>query len=294
MLDPDRPRLPDFVIGGAPKCGTTALFSYLDQHPDVFTTTPKEPHYFASAPLGRRVMQGDYSRSEYEALFAGRRPNQVAGEGSTHYLHHAVAVAPALAEAVPDVRLVFSLRDPVERAYSHYCFRYSAAGPYTAGGVGSGETFADFARDPEIARIGDYASNLATFYEHFDREQVLVLLMSDLRRDLPETMRQICEHIGVSPAFDFDLSSRENETGYPRFPALMPLADRVVASVYGRLDRKRRMALLRTRRRWLFSSEGSKPPMDPQDRADVAELYRSSTDRLAHMIGRDLSYWASG
>ena len=281
--------LPDFVIGGAPKCATTALFRYLDQHPEVFTTTPKEPHYFASAPLGRPVMQGDYSRAEYEALFDGRRPGQVAGEGSTHYLHHAGAVAPALAAAVPDVRLIFCLRDPVERAYSHYWFRYGEAGPNTIGGVGSGASFAEFVRDPEVFRMGDYAANLATFYEHFDREQVLVVLLEDFRRDLPGTLRRVCEHIGVDPSFEFDLSSRANTTTYPRLGALMPVVDRVLLKVAARTGRRRQ--ILRARLRWLFSPKAPKPPMDPRDRAEVTERYRPGVERLSALTGRDLSHW---
>lgn len=291
MLDPERPPLPDFIIGGAPKCGTTALFNYLDQHPGVYTTTPKEPHYFASAPLGRPVVKWQYSLEEYESLFAGREPGQVAGEGSTHYLVHAEAVVPVLGKVVPDVRLVFSLRNPVERGYSHYLFRYSAAGPRSLGGVGSGLSFEEFAKHPRIWPFGDYATGLAAFMERFGRDQVLVILMEDLRRDLPRTMRRICEHIGVDPSFEFDLESRANETGYPVFPTLMPLADRAVALACPRLSKGRRISLLRARRRWLFSPTASKPPLDPRDRAAVAGLYRSSIERLEVLLARDLSHW---
>jgi hypothetical protein len=139
---------PDFVIGGAPKCATTALFDYLAQHPQVFATTPKEPHFFASAALGRPVMQGNYSACEYQRLYSGCSPSQVAGEGSTHYLHHAAAVAPLLAAQVPHAKLIFCLREPVSRAYSHFLFRYSVAGPYDTGGMGQWRNFVAFAQDP--------------------------------------------------------------------------------------------------------------------------------------------------
>lgn len=281
--------LPDFVIGGAPKCGTTALFRYLDQHPDVFTTDPKEPHYFASAPLGRRVMKGHYSREEYEALFDGRRPSQVSGEGSTHYLHHAEVVAPTLAESVPDARLIFCLRDPVQRAYSHYWFRYSEAGPRTLGGAGSRASFAEFARDPEVGRMGDYAANLAVFYNHFGREQVLVILLEDFRRDMPHTMRTVCEHIGVDSSFEFDLSSKENATSYPRLTALMPAADWLLLRIAARTGRHRRV--FDARRRWLFSPRAPKPRVSAHDWAEVSARYRGDVERLADMIGRDLSHW---
>ena len=73
---------PDFIIGGAPKCATTAIFDYLGQHPDVFATDPKGPHFFASSPMGRPVAQGNYSLEGYKALFEGKGESQFSGEGS--------------------------------------------------------------------------------------------------------------------------------------------------------------------------------------------------------------------
>jgi hypothetical protein len=64
--------LPDFIIGGAPKCGTTALFEYLNQHPQVFTSTPKEPHFFASEGGETRVRGMRFTRKEYEAFSVKR------------------------------------------------------------------------------------------------------------------------------------------------------------------------------------------------------------------------------
>lgn len=282
---------PGFVIGGAPKCGTTALFSYLGQHPEVFVSEPKEPHYFASAAFGRPVMRGDYDEGAYRALFAGCRPSQVPGEGSTHYLHHAEEVAPFMASKVPDVRLVFCLRNPVERAYSHFLFRHGVAGPFTPGGMGSGYAFEAFARDPEVYVMGDYAANLAVFERHFAREQVLVLLLDDLKADLPGAMARLCGHIGVDASYAFDLSDRANETEYPRWPKLMPSADLAAASLYRLLRRPRREALMESRRKALFHRDARKPALAPAQREAVAALYRPSTERLSEMIGRDLSHW---
>ena len=137
--------------------------------------------------------------------------------------------------------------------------------------VGSGIDFVAFARDPKVFRLGDYVRNLDTFFRHFDRSQVLVVLMEDLRRDLSGTVRRVCRHIGVDPLFDFDLSSRSNTTGYLRVPALIPAVDGVVRWAYPRLSR-RRQALLRVRRRWLFSPRAAKPHLDPAARAEVAAL----------------------
>lgn len=114
--------LPRFIIGGAPKTGTTSLFRYLGQHPEVFTSNPKEPHYLASEDGTHIVCGSRFTREEYEGLFEGAHSNQVAGEASTWYLRLAQRVAPKAAEMIPKAKWIFLLRDPVDRAYSDYWF----------------------------------------------------------------------------------------------------------------------------------------------------------------------------
>lgn len=282
---------PDFIIGGAPKCATTALFDYLAQHPQVFTTTPKEPHYFASAALGRPVMQGDYTREAYAALFAGREPGQVAGEGSTHYLHHAAAVAPLMANHVPQARLIFCLREPASRAYSHFLFRYSVAGPYTPGGMGQLRRFADFARDAEIFEMGNYAANLAIFLRHFPPAQIHLVFFEDVVSDLAGCLAGICRFLGIDSGYRFDLSARSNETAYPRWPSLMPVVDGLAARAYPHLAVPGRRKLLQLRRSLFFGSDAPKPRMSAAERMFVRSLYRGSVEQLEDLAGRDLAAW---
>lgn len=284
---------PDFIIGGAPKCATTALFDYLAQHPQVFASDPKEPHYFASAALGRPVMQGDYSRAAYERLFAARAPNQLAGEGSTHYLHHAAAVAPLMAAEVPQAKLIFCLREPVSRAFSHFLFRYSVAGPYTLGGMGQWREFRAFAQDAEMFAMGNYAANLAVFQRHFAPSQIHLIFFDDIAADLGGCLAGICRFLDIDPGFAFDLSRRSNETVYPRYPDAMPAMDALAARTYRMLPVPARRMLMRARKSALFSPDGPKPRMTKDDRAFVGSLYRHSVQRLEDLTGRDLAAWRS-
>jgi hypothetical protein len=282
---------PDFVIGGAPKCATTALFDYLAQHPQVFATTPKEPHFFASAALGRPVMQGNYSACEYQRLYSGCSPSQVAGEGSTHYLHHAAAVAPLLAAQVPYAKLIFCLREPVSRAYSHFLFRYSVAGPYDTGGMGQWRNFVAFAQDPEMFEAGNYAANLSIFLRYFPERQIHLVFFEDIVSDLKECLAGICRFIGVDDGFEFDLSQRSNETVYPRTQALMPLGDGLANAIYLHLPVPTRRSLMRFRKRLLFSPRAAKPQMSEKDRDFVRSLYRQSVRQLENLTNRDLASW---
>ncbi len=282
---------PDFVIGGAPKCATTALFDYLAQHPQIFATVPKEPHYFASAALGRPFMRHDFSAEAYQALYSGCLPGQMAGEGSTHYLHHAPAVAPLMAAQAPQARLIFCLREPVARAYSHFLFRYSVAGPHDLGGMGQRRDFVAFAQDPEMFAAGNYADNLHVFLKHFPRSQIHLVFFEDVVSDLAGCLAGICRFLGVDESFAFDLSRRSNTTAYPRSPRLTGLGDRLAGAIYPRLSEPGRRRLMRLRKRVLFSPRAAKPRMSPEERYCVRSLYRQSVLRLEDLAGRDLAAW---
>jgi hypothetical protein len=282
---------PDFIIGGAPKCATTALFDYLAQHPQVFASTPKEPHYFASAALGRPIMQGDYGLEDYQRLFSGRMPGQLAGEGSTHYLHHAAAVAPLMAARIPHARLIFCLREPVSRAFSHFLFRYSIAGPYTLGGMGQLPAFTEFAQDAEIFEMGNYAANLGIFRQHFAPSQIHLIFFEDIVSDLKRSLEGICRFLGIDTGYEFDLRARSNETVYPRWPDLMPIADRLAAGLYPLVAVPQRRKLLDLRQSLLFGRDAPKPRMTQKEREFVQSLYRHSVEQLEDLTARDLTSW---
>src|SRR6188508_2730201 len=104
-------RTPTFMIAGAPKSGTTALYEYLQTHPQVFVTDPKEPLFFAEDVGWHREI---VTREEYDRLFDAARPQHTAiGEASAWYLHSSVAL-PQIAREFPEVKLIVMLRQPAE------------------------------------------------------------------------------------------------------------------------------------------------------------------------------------
>lgn len=110
------PRLPDVIIPGVQKCGSSSMYRWLASHPDVCFPKRKEPNYFTDERVHRRGL------SWYSALFEGAEPGQLVGEASTAYLYPKLAAKAAsrIAALVPDVRLVVVLREPVARLRSHY------------------------------------------------------------------------------------------------------------------------------------------------------------------------------
>ncbi len=123
------PRLPDFLLLGAPKCGTSALHAALARHPQLFLSEPKEPKFFLTdgPPPTSGGGPGDlptwgehvWRRDEYEALFAGAPPGALCGESTVFYLYDRDAQA-RIHKLLPEARLIAVLRDPVERAHSNW------------------------------------------------------------------------------------------------------------------------------------------------------------------------------
>ena len=111
---------PNFYIVGAPKCGTTAIATYLGEHPCIFMSNPKEPFYLCSDFSGLRQYTRVRTISEYNALFSGRRKEHiVVGEGSTEYLRSAVAI-PAILDYNPSAKFLVLLRNPVELVHAFH------------------------------------------------------------------------------------------------------------------------------------------------------------------------------
>ncbi len=216
---------PDFLIIGAAKAGTTALFDIIDGHPDVYLPEIKEPHHFAFrderpnlvAPDGRYVglnHRAIYDPGEYLELFRDRLATQIAGEASVSTLNYSRS-AVAIKDARPEMKIVAILRNPADRAYS----AYNHAKRW---GI---EMETDFERalDLEQSRIeancpllmryiagGRYARFLAPFLDTFPREQIHLILYDDFRSDPDQTIRALLTFLEVDPTVELDLGKRSN------------------------------------------------------------------------------------
>lgn len=200
-------RLPEFVIAGAPRSGTTWLTTALERHPEVWLAKPlrPEPKFFLVDELYAEGIAA-YSRRWFSDVPDG----VVAGEKSTNYLESATA-AERMAHHLPDVRLLFCLRDPVERAVSNY--RWSVSNGMEAEDFATALALEDereahlprrlrYARPHAYLSRGRYADLLRPWLARFDREQVLVIRFEDLVTDTGPTLTRVHEHLGVTPRPD--------------------------------------------------------------------------------------------
>ncbi len=243
--------LPNFLILGAQQAGTTALYHDLGQHSEIFTSPVKEPHYFSLGDLeAPRRIEAD-TLAAYRKLFAAADREKAVGEASTTYLESARA-ARRIKELIPEARLIAVLRDPAERAHSHYVEnrrRQWDDAPTFSGALeleperlalGLGSHFQYVGR-------GFYHAHLTEYHRLFERRQIRVFLYQDFADDPSGVRREICRFLEVDDGFEPDTTVEHDVPGVPRNSADL--------------------------------------------RRELIEIYREDVLRLQDLIGRDLSAW---
>ena len=300
----DSAKLPDFLVIGAPKAGTTALYRALSRHPHIFCCPEKEPRFFAYAGtvprFPGRVGAANAAKivtneADYTRLFAGCAPDRVAGEASSVYL--ASASAPQVASRyVPRARLVAILRHPVARGYSQWLhLRQEGNEPLadfeTAWNAEDERTAAGCWPPYQYRYRGFYGRHIERWLEFFPREQLLVLLYEDWLERPRETLSAVFKHLGLDP-LPAPLVTRENRTSrQPRWPWLH---HRMVEDNALRRWAQRALPLpVRDAITGLVTGINLKagPQLDPSLRARLAVVFHDDLRRVEELIQRDLGAW---
>lgn len=295
-------RLPDFIVIGAMKGGSTTLWGLLARHPQIFMCEPKEPQFFS------RTERFERGLDSYRSLFASASPAQRVGEASTCYSRwpHYGDVAKRIADCVPNVKLVYQLRHPVERAYSHYKHLMEER---VARGTGPLVSFAQALEEvPEILDASRYALQIERYLAHFPRAQLLVLTLDDLRARPLETWQELQAFLDVTPqeiasgGLPIDNASGTKVArggmrqivrrvrslpGWARIKALMPAnARRGVRAWLLRPEVARRIQGARMR-----AHQESVSPLDAASRHSILERLDEQTRALERFLGRELPEW---
>lgn len=234
-------RLPDFLGIGAMRSGTSWLRKHLNHHPDIWMAEPKEVHFFDRHFEDRRwpLLRDDHeARLRYGAYFADapRKKGIVTGEFTPAY-----AVLPAERIAVirrwrPDLRIIFIMRDPVERAWSHArkdFAQYWGQEPEAA----TLDDLRPFFDSPDVHRRGDYLSCLRAWLDHFPRERFLLSCMEEIITDPRGLLHAHYRFLGVDPSLakeDPDLAKPVNPR--PKSPLPNGVREYLEASLYPQND----------------------------------------------------------
>lgn len=308
-------RLPNFILAGAPTSGTTSLHHYLGQHPQVYMSPIKEPTTFAAADMlahpdfrrtidrkkealqaylaGPRVESPRFWVTEwkdYVRLFDNVRDETAIGDGSVSYFWLPGA-ARAIHEKIPDVKLIFFLRDPVDRLFSWYLMTLQTEPQVKFRDRLQRELRETGGNSPSLLRQldgGMYATHLQRFMDLFPCEQIRIYLYDDYRADARAVLRDIFGFLGVDPDQPIDMAFRHNETLAPRFLFLHGLRRLLLGNtpVIGWLPKGVQSML-----HGIYRRPRGRQTMDPEDRQLAIGYFREEILRTQELIGRDLSAW---
>lgn len=293
-----RYRLPDVVMIGAAKSGTTSLAKRLDQHPRVCLANPKEPEYFSH---DERFVRGP---GWYDQVWDAAQPGQLLLDASTAYTRFPQhpRTAARLARHCPHAKLIYLMRHPVDRAYSHFVHRFTKE-------LFPGRPFdrsfeAHVLQDPMCLDSSDYKTQIELYLEHFPREQLLLLFTHQLARDEANTLRRVAEFLEIDPdleALRAVSGQRENVMSDFRESRVRIQVTNAIKSLPAVREllplvppewRERGYAALRLAGMGRKLQRGlTPPPMQPATRELLLERFRASNAWVAELTGEDLSAW---
>lgn len=269
--------LPTFFVIGAAKCGTQSLHKYLDQHPEISMSRVKEPCVFSHSQW---LDKHESYEGQFEPGFAHR------GESTTGYTRYPVEgdAAPAIHSAVPDAKLIYLVRDPIERILSDWVHHSTAGWEQRS----LDESLADFTEPTNYyATTSRFGFQIDRYLEHFDREALLVLEQSDLREHRTETMAEIFRFLGVeagfeSPSFRIEVDRRDDNVS-PK-GTIATLRASWVGRAFRRLPARQRLPISRAIRR--LSGAVPKPRLDPRLEAELRAFLEPEYERVRAMAAR--------
>ena len=302
--------MPNFLIIGASKAGTTALYLYLKQHPQIYMSPIKEPRFFAfederldfKGPADERLKHEIVTHIEdYYALFQGVSKERAVGEVSPVYLYSPKAPE-RIRHYIPDVKLIAVLRNPIERGYSNFLAQVREGR----------EPLTDYAQalQEEETRIrnnwsyiwhyrqrGFYYTQLRRYFDKFDRDQIRVYLYDDWKANNIMILQEIFHFLNVDDTVVPDISVRPNVSVIPRSKILhryLTKRNLIMSTLKPLLPRRLRqriLAKLQIAFVNLMSLNLVRPRLSLEVRRQLVQEYREDILKLQDLIDRDLSKW---
>lgn len=293
--------MPDFLIIGAQKAGTSSLYYYLKQHPQIYMSPIKELHFFTyegeSSHGSSSIAQHNESFAvvnnieDYQKIFQAAPESSVVGEASPSYIY-APKAAERIKHHIPNAKLIAILRHPAERAYSNFlhAIRHNH------------EPIQDFkqALHEEETRIrnnsaflwhykskGFYYKQLTRYFALFDRSQIKVCLYEDLKTNPAGVIKDLFEFLEVDASFEPDVSRKYNVSVVPK----NQLLSTVITSLKPIKPALKTLVPDRVRHYVRSQVFDTPPPISPEMRKHLVKEYREDILQMQELLGRDLSVW---
>jgi Sulfotransferase domain len=289
MIKSSHGRLPQFIIIGSPKAGSTTLYNYFSRHKKIFMCTPKEPNYFSHQNVYSRGLEW------YKKLFTEAKSDHICGEASTTYSRWPEFgdVPDRIARVVPEAKMIYIMRNPIDRAYSHY-------GHHMRRGVTM--TFEEaLERNPVYVNVSLYMMQIKQYLRFFKPEAFKFLLLDDLIEFPNESLQEVQNFLGlIVQNLLHDGKVHANRGGSEHFlwfeimraisahPPLLKVKDSIPTIV-----RKVMFSVLKRSPigRGIMNSY-QLPLMKNETRHRLLDMFLKPNEELAAFLGIDLSMWS--
>jgi hypothetical protein len=292
--------LPNLFIVGAAKSGTTSLHNYLNQHPDVFMCTPKEPHFLINNEIGKdRIPVGICSENEYRNLFIEGKGEKYRGESSVMYLMFPEIVIPKINQQYgEDCKIIIILRNPIERAYSgfQHVKRYNVKEDCTdfksAWNISEERYFSKLDMTPasRYKKLGMYHKQVKSYLDGI--KNVHIIIYDDYQNDFQNEMIKVFNFLGID-IINIDSAKEHMVGGWQwedeRIKNLMMKKTPIRSVLKFLIPFKGIRKNIRKNIQKRNTSEVA--IISDKDKVMLKEFYKADIKKLSELINRDLNYW---
>jgi hypothetical protein len=294
-----RPLQVDFFVIGAARAGTTSLYNYLGQNPAIFLPLVKECNYFSRVDSMIREVYRDPKEGEeyhmkiirseavYRSLFDQARPDQVKGEVSPSYLFDK-STAARIYRHNPKAKIVVSLRNPVERAYSHFQM-------HNATGYEPCDQFTKAIKAPKnpiwgggniYLEASQYFGQLKSYYDLFPSSQIHVMIYEDWTSDPEKALKDLYAFLGVTPQGAINKSKAHNQGVKGKHKGLLNFVRKLrVNELVNTLLPRKASELIKER---LFTEDTAVDPLPPEVYSELIKDFDADIKKTADLIGKPL------
>ena len=299
--------IPNFLVAGPPKCASTSLYFYLKQHPEIYMSPVKQVKFFS-------VFYDKGADFYVNTYFSAVKNEKMAGEATPTYF-----LLPFVAERIKnfnaDMKLIFCLRDPVERTFSGYMMRVNNGTEHLSFREALEENLKqretvrfesakdakdwadDMLRSDRLEETGFrtylegslYATNLRHYMNHFPLSQIKIIFLDDLKNDLNGTLKDLFTFLGVDNTFQIQDTEQKNTYKKSKIKFLDPILgknkklSKVLANA---MPKSMKKTILKT-----MYVEGSKDRITPEDRKFAYDILKDEIVELEKLLNIDLSHW---
>ena len=277
-----------FIVG-TPKAGTTSLHHYLKEFPEILMSSKKEPDYFSDKEILEQGLYYGESRIDslikYNNLFSKRDKEKFLGEASVSYLFYP-EVSKRIKEYNPESKIIIMLRNPIDRAFSHYLMDYRL-------GLTSKSLEEEFKSQESLNfqqyfLLGNYYNQVKKYLEVFKTKNVQIIWYSDFKQNAEKELQKVIEFIGLNSDFKVDFNKVHNSFSMPK--------NNMIRKIYSVVWLRKILTFIFPEKlvnsiKSILFNKGKKPKLSEESREVLFSYYKSDIEDLEQLLSVNLSRW---